>query len=155
VLCFLRLFRYAETAKQGPGHTWHAAGAALCVLLLLAGPRWRCRPAIHVLGTDKVGQDVFYLALKSIRTSLVIGTLTTLVLLPVGIALGTDGGYFRGWVDDVIQYFYTTLNSIPGVLLIAASVLMMQVVIDRIRTGSRSPRSAPISGCWCCARSSA
>jgi peptide/nickel transport system permease protein len=35
-----------------------------------------------------------------------------------------------GWVDDVIQYLYTTLNSIPGVLLIAASVLMMQVVID-------------------------
>ena len=36
-------------------------------------------------------------------------------------------GYFRGWVDDVIQYVYTTLNSIPGVLLIAAAVLMMQV----------------------------
>jgi peptide/nickel transport system permease protein len=33
-------------------------------------------------------------------------------------------------VDDVIQYLYTTLNSIPGVLLIAAAVLMMQVVID-------------------------
>jgi peptide/nickel transport system permease protein len=74
---------------------------------------------------------VFYLALKSIRTSLVIGTLTTLVTLPVGIALGTMAGYFRGWVDDVIQYVYTTLNSIPGVLLIAASVLMLQVVIDR------------------------
>jgi peptide/nickel transport system permease protein len=39
-------------------------------------------------------------------------------------------GYFRGWIDDVIQYVYTTLNSIPGVLLIAASVLMMQVYID-------------------------
>ena len=39
-------------------------------------------------------------------------------------------GYFRGWVDDVIQYIYTVLNSIPGVLLIAAAVLMMQVVID-------------------------
>jgi peptide/nickel transport system permease protein len=33
-------------------------------------------------------------------------------------------------VDDVIQYVYTVLNSIPGVLLIAAAVLMMQVVID-------------------------
>ncbi len=95
------------------------------------GPRSPCAPCYHVLGTDKVGQDVFYLALKSIRTSLVIGTLTTLVLLPVGIALGIMAGYFRGWVDDVIQYFYTTLNSIPGVLLIAASVLMLQVVLDR------------------------
>jgi ABC-type dipeptide/oligopeptide/nickel transport system ATPase component/ABC-type amino acid transport system permease subunit len=33
-------------------------------------------------------------------------------------------------VDDVIQYLYTTLSSIPGVLLIAAAVLMMQVIID-------------------------
>jgi peptide/nickel transport system permease protein len=39
-------------------------------------------------------------------------------------------GYFRGWVDDLIQYLYTTLSSIPGVLLIAAAVLMMQVIID-------------------------
>ena len=64
------------------------------------------------------------------RTSLVIGTLTTLVLLPLGVAAGVAAGYFRGWVDDAIQYVYTTLNSIPGVLLIAASVLMIQVLID-------------------------
>ena len=84
----------------------------------------------HVLGTDKVGQDVLYLTLKSIRTALVIGTLTTLVMLPFALALGIAAGYFGGWVDDAIQYLYTTLNSIPGVLLIAAAVLMMQVYID-------------------------
>jgi len=39
-------------------------------------------------------------------------------------------GYFKGWVDDLIQYLYTTLNSIPGILLIAAAVLMMQVYIE-------------------------
>jgi peptide/nickel transport system permease protein len=51
-------------------------------------------------------------------------------MLPLAVLLGIVAGYFRGWVDDVIQYLYTTLNSIPGVLLIAAAVLMMQVVID-------------------------
>lgn len=81
----------------------------------------------HVLGTDKVGEDVFYQAVKSIRTGLVIGTLTTLVMLPMAIIFGILAGFFRGWVDDVIQYIYTTLNSIPGVLLIAASILMVQV----------------------------
>jgi peptide/nickel transport system permease protein len=40
-------------------------------------------------------------------------------------------GYFRGWIDDVIQYLYTTVSSIPGVLLIAAAVLLMQVQLDR------------------------
>src|SRR6185369_6894032 len=84
----------------------------------------------HVLGTDKVGQDVFYLSLKSIRTGLVIGTLTTLMMLPFALLLGITAGYFQGWVDDVIQYLYTTLSSIPSVLLIAAAVLMMQVYME-------------------------
>jgi peptide/nickel transport system permease protein len=84
----------------------------------------------HLLGTDKVGQDVLYLSLKSIRTGLIIGTVTTLVTLPLALLLGIAAGYWRGWVDDLIQYIYTVLSSIPSVLLIAAAVLMMQVTID-------------------------
>ena len=81
----------------------------------------------HVFGTDKVGQDVLYQSLKSVRTGLLIGTLTTLVMLPFALALGIMAGYFRGWIDDIIQYLYTTLNSIPGVLLIAAAILVLEV----------------------------
>jgi len=88
-------------------------------------------PFYHILGTSQVGQDVLYQSLKSIRTGLIIGTLTTLVMLPFAILFGTIAGYFRGWLDDLIQYFYTTLSSIPAVLLIAASVLVMQMLIDR------------------------
>jgi peptide/nickel transport system permease protein len=84
----------------------------------------------HVFGTDKVGQDVLYLSLKSVRTGLIIGTVTTLITMPFALFLGIAAGYWRGWVDDVIQYLYTVLSSIPSVLLIAAAVLMMQVTID-------------------------
>lgn len=129
-LFVLVLFLIRILKAKRPEIPWHAAAVSLGALLLLAGPALALSSGYHVLGTDKVGQDVFYLALKSVRTSLVIGTLTTLVLLPVGIALGITAGYFKGWIDDVIQYLYTTLNSIPGVLLIAAAVLMMQVYID-------------------------
>ncbi|HSG75617.1 MAG TPA: ABC transporter permease [Burkholderiales bacterium] len=117
-------------ARRWPAVPWGAAAAALGAVLALAGPAAVLAEGYHVLGTNQVGSDVFYQALKSIRTSLVIGTLTTLVLLPLGIAAGIAAGYFRGWVDDAIQYVYTTLNSIPGVLLIAASVLMVQVYVD-------------------------
>ena len=48
-------------------------------------------------------------------------------MLPFAIVLGVAAGYFRGWVDDAIQYLYTTLSSIPGVLLIAAAALMLEV----------------------------
>jgi ABC-type dipeptide/oligopeptide/nickel transport system permease subunit len=83
----------------------------------------------HVLGTDKIGEDVLYETLKSIRTGLIIGTLTTLVMLPFAIFLGMLAGYFRGFVDDVIQYVYTTLSSIPDVLLIAAAILALQIFL--------------------------
>ena len=112
------------------GTPWRAVLITLLVICMLAGVAVTLGSRYHLLGTDKVGQDVLYLSLKSIRTGLLIGTLTTLVMLPLGVLLGITAGYFRGWVDDVIQYIYTTLNSVPGVLLIAASVLMMQVYID-------------------------
>ena len=110
---------------------WRAVYLTVLALVLVAVPTGLLAAGYHVLGTDKVGQDVLYLSLKSIRTGLVIGTLTTLVMLPLAVLLGIMAGYFKGWVDDAIQYVYTTINSIPGVLLIAAAVLMMQVYIDK------------------------
>jgi peptide/nickel transport system permease protein len=109
---------------------WHAILITLLILLLLIGCITMLAAHYHVFGTDKVGQDILYQSLKSIRVALVIGTLTTLIMLPFALFLGIMAGYFRGWIDDVIQYVYTTLNSIPSVLLIAAAVLMMQVYIE-------------------------
>ena len=117
-------------ARRHPQVHWGAAWTTLAAVLSVMAPLLALSGAYHVLGTDKVGQDVFYQALKSVRTSVIIGTLTTLVLLPLGLGLGIMAGYFKGWVDDAIQYLYTTIHSIPSVLLIAAAVLMMQVYID-------------------------
>jgi peptide/nickel transport system permease protein len=125
------LFAAKGMRRRWPDVPWQAAALTLAAILALAVPIALLARGYHVLGTDKVGQDVLYQALKSIRVSLAIGTLTTLVLLPLGVALGVMAGYFRGWIDDAIQYLYTTLNSIPSVLLIAAFVLMMQVFIER------------------------
>ncbi len=106
---------------------WRSALFTLAIVILLISVCAELSAYYHVFGTDKVGEDVLYQSLKSIRTGLVIGTLTTLVMLPFAILLGIMAGYFRGWIDDLIQYLYTTLNSIPSVLLIAASILMLQV----------------------------
>jgi peptide/nickel transport system permease protein len=109
---------------------WRTGYAVLTLFVVLLGWMYMMSFSFHVLGTDKVGGDVFYASLKSIRTGVLIGILTTLVTLPLAVFLGVSAGYFRGWVDDLIQYLYTTLSSIPGVLLIAAGVLMMQVMMD-------------------------
>jgi peptide/nickel transport system permease protein len=109
---------------------WRVALGTLAAILVLGLAVAALAQSYHVLGTDKVGEDVLYQVLKGIRTGLVIGTLTTLVMLPAAILLGIMAGYFRGWVDDLIQYLYTTLNSIPGVLLIAAAILLLQVYMS-------------------------
>ena len=121
---------FANILRGATEIPWNTVLITLAVIFSLIGIIVALSPYYHVLGTDKVGQDVLYQALKSIRTALVIGAITTLIMLPFALLLGIMAGYFRGWVDDVIQYIYTTLNSIPSVLLIAAVVLIMQVYIE-------------------------
>jgi len=111
------------------GLPWRTILATLAALLACVFLAVHLAGVYHVLGTDKVGQDVLYQTLKSVRTGLLIGTLTTLVMLPFAIFMGIVAGYARGWIDDAVQYIYTTLNSIPHVLLIAAAILMLQVYI--------------------------
>ena len=118
----------AEAVRRGRTEVpWRVGLITLALMLVLSFVAAELAAKYHILGTDKVGEDVFYQSLKSIRTGLVIGTLTTLVMLPAAVILGIMAGYFGGRTDDLIQYLYTTLNSIPGVLLIAAAILMLQV----------------------------
>ncbi len=81
-------------------------------------------PGRHMLGTGKVGNDVLFSAIKGIRTGVVIGAGTTIIIIPFAIFFGIVAGLFGGMIDDAIQYIYTTLSSIPGVLLIAAFMLL-------------------------------
>ncbi len=128
LLCFGFIKLLKKNLKQVYADTsMRAVLITMTLLLTLSYSLHYLSGYYHVFGTDKVGEDVLYQAIKSIRTGLVIGCLTTFIMLPLAILFGIMAGFFRGWVDDVIQFIYTTLNSIPGVLLIAASILMVQV----------------------------
>ena len=108
---------------------WRAMLLTVSLLALLAGWITALWPYYHVFGTDQTGNDVLFQALKSIRTAVVIGSLATIATLPLAIVFGILAGYYKGRVDDAIQYLYTVLSSIPSVLLISAFVLMIQVFI--------------------------
>ena len=110
---------------------WRALLAALALLCLTGGVAVALSAHYHLLGTDRTGNSVLVQALKSLRTAFVIGTLATLATLPLAVGLGVLAGWFRGWVDEVVQYLYTLLSSVPNVLLIAACVLMVQVYLDK------------------------
>jgi len=110
---------------------WRAMLITVLVIAMIIGWLATLWPYYHPFGTDRTGNDVLYQALKSIRTAVVIGSLATIATLPLAIVLGILAGYFRGWVDDGIQYFYTVLSSIPPILLVAAFVLLINVYIDQ------------------------
>jgi peptide/nickel transport system permease protein len=120
-----------DIARDHTHYPVRAVLATLLVICLLGGPVVALMGYYHVLGTDRTGNDVLVLALKSVRTAFVIGSLSTVATLPLALGFGVLAGYFRGWVDEAIQYLYTTLSSVPNVLLIAACVLMVQVFLDK------------------------
>jgi peptide/nickel transport system permease protein len=109
---------------------WTTGFVTLAALCIVGGVLWQISQGWHVLGTDRAGNDMLFVALKSIRTAVVIGVISVMVSLPFALALGIAAGTMRGWVDTVIQYLYTILSSIPGILLVAACVLLIQSYID-------------------------
>lgn len=73
-----------------------------------------------VLGTDFQGRDVFSLTLRGTTTALWIGLFAATLSCLLGVLLGALSGYFGGWVDDLIVWLYTTISSIPYLLLLLA-----------------------------------
>jgi len=127
LISFFAIFLHMRYFKRDKAIPWLTAYITFATLVTLFSWLYIMSFDYHVLGTDKVGGDVLYQSLKSIRTGVLIGVLTTLIMLPFAILLGVSAGFFGGIVDDVIQYIYTTLNSVPAVLLIASAVLLTDV----------------------------
>jgi peptide/nickel transport system permease protein len=115
------------TSQQLP---WPVIYGAVTTMVVASAWVLKLGAVYHIFGTDRVGVDVLYQSLKAVRTGILIGSLATLLTLPFSIGLGIAAGYFKGIVDDAIQYLYTTLSSIPDILLIAAAVLVLDVYIE-------------------------
>jgi peptide/nickel transport system permease protein len=82
-------------------------------------------PGSHPLGTDILGRDVLYLALKGARVALLIGGLTSLIAIPLALLFGVGAGYFGGRFDDFVFFLISTLASMPGLLLLIALIMVM------------------------------
>jgi peptide/nickel transport system permease protein len=89
------------------------------------GGKALAHPGSHPLGTDIIGRDVVYLALKGVRVAILIGGLTSLIAIPLSLLFGISAGYFGGRVDDFVFFVMSTLASMPGLLLLIALIMAM------------------------------
>jgi peptide/nickel transport system permease protein len=72
------------------------------------------------LGMDIFGRSVLYKTIYGTRVAVSIGFVVAAISVPIGVALGAIAGYFGGWIDELIVWFYTTLSSIPNLMLLIA-----------------------------------
>lgn len=68
-------------------------------------------------GSDSIGKDVFSNTVWGARISLLVGFISILVGFIFGGTLGILAGYFRGWLDKVVSFLFSTLLSFPALIL--------------------------------------
>lgn len=70
------------------------------------------------LGTDRQGRSIAVRAFYSIKVAAQIGMITALISVLIGSVLGAAAAYFGGWIDGVVTWLYSTLSSIPYLVLL-------------------------------------
>ncbi len=87
---------------------------------------WPGQDAALLLGTDSLGRDVMAGVVHGARVSLAVGAAAALISLSIGVSVGAVGGYFGGWVDDVLVRLTELVQTIPTFLLVIVIVAIGQ-----------------------------
>lgn len=109
--------RWGPVARYGPDDRDYTPGAQQ------AGPTWD-----HWFGTDQLGRDLFARVLEGTRISLQIGLGTQLLVLAIGIAVGSAAAFGGKLGDNLLMRFTDIWFSIPDLLAI---ILLRAVLVGR------------------------
>lgn len=82
---------------------------------------------LYLMGSDRLGRDVFSRILYGARVSLTIGLFGVAVSFVLGIVIGGLAGYHGGWFDLIVQRIIEVLQSIPSIPLWMALAAIMPV----------------------------
>jgi len=90
------------------------------------GQQYESPSSENIFGTDIFGQSVLRKTLYGTKISITVALCASFISIVIGVPLGAVAGYFRGFIDEIIVWVYSTLSSIPYILLILAFAIVLR-----------------------------
>ncbi|MDB5363834.1 MAG: transporter permease [Rhodospirillales bacterium] len=140
---FWRRFRRNKGALVGLAVLAAVLCLALFAPLIDGGDPWAMvqRPFLppfelaHTLfGTDTLGRDIGTGLVYGARVSLMIGFVSTVAALVLGVTLGAVSGYYGGWIDAALMRFTELFQTVPSFALAIVLVAIFQPSVGSIVT---------------------
>lgn len=125
MICLAIILLYAVIALGGVVYDLVAPYTSLPTYDEMADPKHAdeapsLRSWKHILGTDWHGKPVLVKVLLGAKVSMSVGLISNVIAVPLGMLLGAIAGYYGGRSDSVIVWLFSTLASIPGLVLLIA-----------------------------------
>ncbi len=89
------------------------------------GPSYLAPNAEHWLGTDFLGRSVLVKVIHGTQVAMSVGLISSMIAIPIGVFFGAVAGYFGGWIDEVVVWFYTTFSSVPQIMLLMSIAFIL------------------------------